>query len=76
MKHIAIFLLAFYKYILSPLKNQMLGQPSMCRYQKTCSAYAIDVIKQYGIMRGGIMAFRRFLSCSPLTKQTYASTNL
>lgn len=76
MKHIIVFLLAIYKYILSPLKNQLLGQPAMCRYQPTCSAYAMEVIKQYGIMRGGMMAIRRFLSCSPLTKHKYAPTNL
>jgi len=73
MKYLILFLLTVYKTVLSPLKNQLLGQTAMCRYPQTCSAFAKEAISQYGIIRGGMMALKRFLSCSPLTRNTYAN---
>ena len=48
-----------YQRVLSPL----LGQN--CRYQPTCSAYAMTAIERYGSMAGGLMALRRISRCHP-----------
>ena len=39
--------------------------PPSCRYQPSCSAYAITALQRYGALRGGWMAARRLLRCHP-----------
>ncbi len=37
-----------------------------CRFQPTCSLYAIDAINKYGAMRGSYRAFKRICRCHPM----------
>ena len=60
MKTILIYLIKFYKLILSPI----LG-PS-CRYLPTCSDYFIDCLKEYGFIKGTMKGTKRILSCHPI----------
>lgn len=39
-----------------------------CRFNPTCSQYAIDAIQKYGIIKGGIKAFWRVVRCNPWSK--------
>jgi uncharacterized protein len=39
--------------------------PPSCRYQPSCSAYAITAIERYGARRGGWIAVKRLLRCHP-----------
>ncbi|MGA9581417.1 MAG: membrane protein insertion efficiency factor YidD [Allosphingosinicella sp.] len=39
--------------------------PPSCRFQPSCSAYAITALRRYGALRGGWMAARRLLRCHP-----------
>ena len=39
--------------------------PPSCRYQPTCSAYAIEAITRYGPVRGGWLAAKRLITCHP-----------
>jgi len=39
--------------------------PPSCRYQPSCSAYAIDALERYGAMKGGWMAAKRLMRCHP-----------
>ena len=36
-----------------------------CRFQPSCSQYAIDAINKYGPFRGGWRALRRIMRCHP-----------
>jgi hypothetical protein len=48
--------------------NPMLfGAYSGCRSWPTCSDYAVAIIEQDGVVRGGIKAIGRVLRCNPLT---------
>ena len=48
-----------YQLVLSPLL------PPTCRFQPTCSAYALQAVKRYGALRGGLLAAWRILRCNP-----------
>ncbi|KAA5806540.1 membrane protein insertion efficiency factor YidD [Thermoanaerobacterium thermosaccharolyticum] len=65
MKYIFIYLIRFYQKFISPMK------PKSCRFYPTCSQYAIDAIKKYGVLKGGIMALWRILRCNPLNPGGY-----
>lgn len=36
-----------------------------CRYDPTCSAYALEALRVHGGLRGGYLAARRVLRCHP-----------
>jgi hypothetical protein len=36
-----------------------------CRYQPTCSQYAIDALNKYGALRGSWRAAKRIARCHP-----------
>jgi uncharacterized protein len=39
--------------------------PARCKYYPTCSEYAIQAVRQYGILRGVVLAAWRLLRCNP-----------
>jgi hypothetical protein len=39
--------------------------PARCKYHPTCSAYAVDAVRSYGILRGAVLAGWRLLRCNP-----------
>jgi putative membrane protein insertion efficiency factor len=39
-----------------------------CRFKPTCSEYAHEAIKRYGLIKGGAKAFWRVLRCNPFNK--------
>ena len=55
----AVMALGCYRRFLSPLL------PPACRFHPTCSEYAEQAIRRYGIRRGGWMAIRRLSCCHP-----------
>ncbi len=36
-----------------------------CRYEPTCSEYALDALRTHGAFRGGRLAVKRILRCHP-----------
>jgi uncharacterized protein len=39
--------------------------PRRCKYEPTCSRYAVEAIREYGILRGLVLAGWRLLRCNP-----------
>ena len=60
MKYLGIGLVYLYRWTLRPL----LGSGS-CKYHPTCSQYALDAFRRYGLVRGSILAGWRLLRCNP-----------
>lgn len=64
MKYILLGLIKVYQMIPGPWHN-------MCKHIPTCSNYAIDAIKEYGSIKGSILAIKRILRCNPLSSGGY-----
>jgi uncharacterized protein len=41
------------------------GRPSPCRFDPTCSAYALEALEQHGAARGSWLTVRRIVRCHP-----------
>jgi putative membrane protein insertion efficiency factor len=48
-----------YQRVISP------ALPRRCKYEPTCSRYAVQAIQRYGILRGLVLAGWRLLRCNP-----------
>jgi putative membrane protein insertion efficiency factor len=59
MKYIFMGLIKFYQKFISPIK------PRCCRFYPSCSNYALEAIKRFGALSGGLLAVRRLLKCHP-----------
>ncbi len=45
--------------------------PRRCKYEPTCSRYAVSAIREYGILRGLVLAGWRLLRCNPWSHGGY-----
>jgi uncharacterized protein len=59
IKKLVLLLIQAYRRFISPL-----FLPS-CRYQPTCSAYALEAVERFGVVKGGWLALGRILRCHP-----------
>lgn len=59
MKTIIIFLISLYQQTF-PLRGN-------CRFYPTCSSYAKEAIRRYGLFSGLVMGTKRILRCSPFS---------
>ncbi len=50
-----------YQIFISPA----IGGHKCCRFQPTCSSYAIDAVEQLGVVKGLFFAGWRILRCNP-----------
>lgn len=59
MKILLIWLIKCYRNLISPLF------PPTCRFQPTCSQYAIEAVERFGAWRGSWLAMKRVTRCHP-----------
>ena len=59
LRTIAIAPIVVYQRAISP------AIPRRCKYEPTCSRYAVGAIREYGILRGLVLAGWRLLRCNP-----------
>lgn len=58
MKYIAIFLIKIYQHIPGPWHNN-------CKFQPSCSNYAIGCLNEFGFIRGLYLSIKRIIKCNP-----------
>ena len=59
MRVVVLAMLRFYKRVISP------WLPVACRFQPTCSEYAMQAVQRYGAIKGTRLAVLRLLRCHP-----------
>jgi uncharacterized protein len=65
LSRIVLAPLVLYQRAISPLL------PRRCKYEPTCSAYALQALREYGILRGLVLGAWRLLRCNPLSHGGY-----
>jgi putative membrane protein insertion efficiency factor len=61
LRRAAVLPITVYQRVISP------ALPRRCKYEPTCSAYAAQAIRRYGILRGLVLAAWRLLRCNPFS---------
>ena len=64
-RHAMIALLRGYQLVVSPWVGPA------CRFEPTCSQYALEAVSSRGAIRGGWLAARRVCRCHPLGGSGY-----
>ncbi|MGB0562538.1 MAG: membrane protein insertion efficiency factor YidD [Spirulinaceae cyanobacterium] len=59
MRRLLLWLIRFYRWFISPLF------PPTCRFQPTCSQYALQAVERFGPWRGSWLTFKRIIRCHP-----------
>jgi uncharacterized protein len=54
-----------YQRVISP------ALPRRCKYEPTCSAYAVQAIREVGVLRGIVLAAWRLARCNPFSDGGY-----
>lgn len=62
IKYILIALVYCYKLFISPFLS------SNCRFEPTCSSYAIQALRQYNLIKAFILILKRLKKCHPWGK--------
>ena len=57
--------IVLYQRVISP------ALPRRCKYEPTCSRYAVEAIRDFGILRGLVLAGWRLLRCNPWSHGGY-----
>jgi putative membrane protein insertion efficiency factor len=58
-RYAAIGLIWGYRWTVSPLLGDR------CKYYPSCSQYALDALREYGLLKGSVLAGWRLLRCNP-----------
>ncbi len=64
MKYIVIYLIKLYQKI--PFRSH-----SYCKFQPTCSNYAIGVLEEFGFFKGVYLSIMRIIKCNHFSKGGY-----
>jgi putative membrane protein insertion efficiency factor len=65
LRALAVAPIRLYQLAISP------ALPRRCKYEPTCSRYAVQAIRRYGILRGSVLAAWRLLRCNPWSHGGY-----
>ncbi len=61
LRELALLPVQLYRRLISPVL------PSRCKYYPSCSTYAVEAVRELGVVRGTIVAAWRLARCNPWT---------
>lgn len=64
LRHLFIFFIRIYQWTLSPFLRVLSGG-NICRFEPTCSHYAVEALRKHGSVAGALLATWRVLRCNP-----------
>jgi len=64
-RRIVLAPVVLYRRLISP------ALPRRCKYEPTCSQYAVDAVQELGVSRGVVLATWRVLRCNPWSHGGY-----
>jgi putative membrane protein insertion efficiency factor len=59
LRELALAPIHLYRRLISP------ALPPRCRYYPSCSSYAVQAVRELGVIRGSIVAAWRLVRCNP-----------
>ena len=65
VRNIAVAPIVLYQRVISP------AIPRRCKYEPTCSRYAVEAVRTFGVGRGLVLAVWRLLRCNPFSYGGY-----
>jgi putative membrane protein insertion efficiency factor len=65
LRGLVIVPLKLYQRFVSP------ALPRRCKYEPTCSAYAVQAVRELGVLRGTVLAAWRVARCNPFSHGGY-----
>ncbi|PWU17953.1 MAG: membrane protein insertion efficiency factor YidD [Verrucomicrobia bacterium] len=64
-RQLLILAVRLYRWTLSPAKSFLFGPAGQCRFQPSCSEYAIEALQKRGALTGSWLAIKRICRCHP-----------
>lgn len=64
-QHVLVFLVRVYQWVISPAKGALFGALGQCRFEPSCSHYAVEAIRKHGALKGSALAGWRICRCNP-----------
>jgi putative membrane protein insertion efficiency factor len=66
LQHLVLLALRLYRAAISPVLTAVLGPMGWgCRFTPTCSQYALEAIREHGVIHGTWLVVRRLGRCHP-----------
>jgi uncharacterized protein len=62
VRHVVALPIHAYRLVVSPLLGER------CKYHPSCSRYALDALREFGVLRGLLLAGWRLLRCNPWSR--------
>src|ERR1051325_3220765 len=64
-QHVLIVAVRLYQWLVSPVLRVVFGPLARCRFEPSCSAYAIEALRTHGALAGSWLALKRIGRCQP-----------
>lgn len=64
-QHILVFAVRVYRWTISPAQVFLFGPTGGCRFEPSCSAYALESVQTHGALAGSWLAANRICRCHP-----------